>query len=458
MINQQQRRAMNPMLLKVVVVSAAIHAVGLFILGGITVVKYIIPDDTQFEEAPEMTEEKPPPEVKIEIKPQERPKLEPMKNLRTRQVGNIAVDDISVDLPSAGDSFTINAGLGGFGGGSSLLGNSRERLDFGSSMVNVFGVKARTERLLFLIDTNRQMLTDKKGGLNSYRIIKDEITNMVAKLSAGTLFNVMLLDGTKTLHFKPGLVTAGNKSHAELVKWLAPINSNANNPGLQRIPRAVRPTLKTFTEHFLYPNLSLNFRGNETAFITQHALEQGIDTIFFITGYHQGFEKFNRNLNSEEAIDWQRKISSSEYKAQLAKHQLEIPQMEQRIRNKLNEINAQRRANGMPPRILDRRHGVYSAYRDIELDWYTEHPGFKPYPEVDPRILAKYFKDLNETLYKELGKPVPSINVVLFLAEDEVFNKQAEKQLKEYVRFYEGKHRILRGLKETQSASTKTPN
>jgi divalent metal cation (Fe/Co/Zn/Cd) transporter len=48
---------------------------------------------------PEMTEEEPPPEVKIEIKPQKKPEMEPMKNLRTRKIGNIAVDDISVDLP-----------------------------------------------------------------------------------------------------------------------------------------------------------------------------------------------------------------------------------------------------------------------------------------------------------------------------------------------------------------------
>jgi hypothetical protein len=49
---------------------------------------------------------------------------------------------------------------------------------------------------------------------------------------------------------------------------------------------------------------------------------------------------------------------------------------------------------------------------------------------------------------------VPSINVVLFLAEDEAFSKQSSQQLKDYVSFYEGKHRIIRGEKEIKSART----
>jgi hypothetical protein len=44
---------------------------------------------------------------------------------------------------------------------------------------------------------------------------------------------------------------------------------------------------------------------------------------------------------------------------------------------------------------------------------------------------------------------------VLFLAENEAFSKESEKQLKDYVRFYRGKHRIIRGgqgIKDARSS------
>ena len=452
MITQQQRRKMNPMLLNVLVFSAALHAIALFILGGITVVKYIIPDDAQFEEPAEVAEEKPPPEVKVEIKP--RHEIQPMSNLRTKNIGNIAVADIAVDLPSSGDAFTINAGIGGFGGTSNLIGSGRGQLDFGSSQVNVFGIKAKAERILFVIDTNRQMVTDKKGGLNSYRVIKDEITDMVGNLNAGTLYNVMLQDRTRTLLFKPNLVTAGSDSHAQLVRWIAPINSNANKPGLEGVRGAKRPTLRSLSDQTVYKSLSIGHRGNETIFITQFALEQNIDTIFFITGYHQGFEAVRRDLNEKEEKDWQKKINSREYKEQLAKHQIEVPQMQQRVTNELNRINAERKKKGQPPRVLEQRHGVYSNANELGLSWKIKHPGHRPRHLFEPREIRKYVTQLNEQLYEQFDKPVPSINVVLFLAEDEAFSKQAEKQLRDYVRFYKGKRRIIRGEKEINSART----
>ena len=78
------------MLINVLLISGGIHALAIFILGGITIYKYIIPDEAQFEEAPEIAEERPPPDVKVEIKPQ-APPPQATQSLRMKQVGNIAV-------------------------------------------------------------------------------------------------------------------------------------------------------------------------------------------------------------------------------------------------------------------------------------------------------------------------------------------------------------------------------
>ena len=48
----------------------------------------------------------------------------------------------------------------------------------------------------------------------------------------------------------------------------------------------------------------------------------------------------------------------------------------------------------------------------------------------------------------------PSVNVVLFLAADEVFPDSWQVQLDEYARFFKGKRRIIRGESEIKSART----
>lgn len=440
------------MLLNVLLISGGLHLLAIFILGGITVYKYITPDEAQFEEPPEMVEETPPPDVKVEIKPQAAPQQQAMQNLRMKQVGNISVDAVDVDLPSMEQSFTVSSGLGGFGGGA-LLGGTRGSIGIGMSDVSVFGLKTRAERILFVIDANRQMVTDAKGGLNSYKVIKDEITDMVGNLSAGTLFNVMLQDRRKTMLFKDQLVPAGQEVHRQLIQWIAPINANANSPGLEGVREARRPTLTTLPGEEVHQALFFSGnRGNETAFLTQYALEQNIDAIFFITGYHRGFERVRRRPTEREQDQWQRTVASSSYQEQLAKHQQEVPIMQRRVSEELARQNAERKAKGMPARVLAQRHGVYSNARELDLQWETPHPGWQPHYWLDEREVEKYFREIIDVLYTDKGGQKPSINVILFLAGDETFREDWETSLDRYVRSFSGKNRVIRGEDEIKSA------
>jgi len=225
MLPPTKKRKINPLLLKVIFISVAIHLLAALILGSITIYKFVVPSEAQFEEPPVVEQEEPPPPVKVQIKPQQ-PKQQQAQRLTMRPVANIAVANVDVNLPNMEQNFTVSTGLGGMGGGS-LLGGTRGNIGMGLSDVSVFGLKSRAERILFVIDANRQMITDKKGGLNSYKIIKDEITDMVGNLSAGTLFNVMLQDRTKMMLFKPQLVSAGSEVHQQLIQWINPINASA---------------------------------------------------------------------------------------------------------------------------------------------------------------------------------------------------------------------------------------
>jgi hypothetical protein len=453
-ITYQKKRKINPMLLNVLLISGGVHAVALFILGSITVYKYIIPDEAQFEEPSPVVEEQPPPEVKIEIK-QQPPKQQAMQSLRMRQVGNIAVSAVDVNLPNMQESFTVSAGMGGFGSGS-LLGGTSGTLGIGMSDISVFGLKTRAERILFVIDANSQMLTDAKGGLKSYKIIKDEITDMVGNLSAGTLFNVMMADRRNSKFFKKQLVPAGQEVHQQLIQWITPINANARNAGLVEGARDVgRERLETLSKDATYEDiLWANQPGNDTAFITQLAIEQDVDAIFFIAGYHRGFEKVRRRLTEQEEADWIRFSTSRKYQDQLAMHQKEVPVMQNRINYKMKKINEERKAKGQPARVLNSRWGIYSDYRELGLEWETEHPGWRPDYFLESREIEKYFKKVVDILYTNKGSEKPSVNVILFLAGDEEMRKEWEEQLDDYTDFFRGKYRIIRGLAEISNASS----
>lgn len=453
MISKLKKRKLNPMLFNVLLISGGLHILALLVLGGITIVKFVIPDEAQFEEPPEMVEEAPPPDVRVEIKPQAAPQQQAMQNLRMKQVGNIAVSAVDVSLPSMEESFTVSAGLGNMGGGSGLLGNTRGSIGIGMSDVSVFGLKTRAERILFVIDANRQMVTDKKGGLNSYRVIKDEITDMVGNLSAGTLFNVMIVDRRKSKIFKPQLVPAGQEVHQELIGWMRPINADANNPGLESVRGSVREKLAALPDHPIHQDLGWSgYRVNETAFITQVALEQNVDAIFMIFGYHRGFERVRRKPTEREDADWERTTSRSSYQKQLAEHREEVPLMRKRVQEKLAEINAERAKKGQPPRVLDQRHGIYTQARELNLEWETPHPGWQPHDYREPRDIERYFDDIIEELYEAEGGEKPSVNVVLFLAGDEEMRRDWEDQLDDYVDFFGGDYRIIRGLDEIMSS------
>ena len=451
---------MNPMLLNVLLISGGVHAVALFILGSITVYKYIIPDEAQFEEPSSVVEEQPPPEVKIEIK-QQPPKQQAMQSLRMKQVGNIAVSAVDVNLPNMQESFTVSAGMGGFGSGS-LLGGTRGTLGIGMSDISVFGLKTRAERILFVIDANSQMLTDTKGGLRSYKIIKDEITDMVGNLSAGTLFNVMMADKRNSKFFKKQLVPAGQEVHQQLIQWITPINANARNAGLVEGARDVgRERLETLSKEATHEDiLWANQPGNDTAFVTQLAIEQDVDAIFFIAGYHRGFERVRRRLTEQEEADWIRFSTSQKYQDQLAVHQIEVPIMQNRINYKMAKINEERKKKGQPARVLNSRWGIYSDYRELGLEWETEHPGWRPDYFLESREIEKYFKSVVDILYTNKGGEKPSVNVILFLAGDEEMRKEWEDQLDDYTDFFRGKYRIIRGLAEINNArsSSNTQN
>lgn len=447
------KRKINPVLMKVIVISVLLHVIAGFVAGLVTIATYVIKEETFFEEPPAVEEEQAPPDVKIEIKPQVAPAVQPLKNLKMRQVGNISVANVSVDLPNMSDNFTVSAGIGNFSGGG-LMRGTRGSIGMGISDISVFGLKTRAERILFVIDTNRRMVTDKKGGLDSYRVIKDEISDMVGNLSAGTLFNVMLTDIRRIKLFKPRLVPSGTEVHQELIQWISTVNVDAASPGLEGASDSFFPLLKALPESEMQAAISWNNGHNHTAFMTQLVIEQSADAVFMITGDHRGFGKVVAPPSKAQLSAWEKLRSSRAYQDQLAAFYQEVPEMRQRVANELAKINKARASRGEPPRVLARKiDDVRGAANELGLKWKNPPPGGGPgHTDIDPRRVEKHFEEVVEELYISRGQQPPSLNVILFLAGDEVYQKSWEDELKSYVRFFDGRSRIIRGKNEIMSA------
>lgn len=444
------------MLINVLIISGAVHVLALLILGGITVVKYIIPDDAEFDEPPAIEEVEPPKEVKVDIKPPAPTPQRQMNNLQMRPMANIAISNVDVALPSMDQSFTVSTGVGSLGG--NLMGSTRGSIGIGMSSVNVFGLESRGEKILFVIDASRNMVYDEKGGLDSYKVIKDEITNLVGNLAAGTLYNVMLYENTAYKLFKPQLVSAGASSTAELAQWFAPFNSSINTVGIGR--GAQRIQIQTELED--YPRMHAGLlRWPNTAALTQLTLEMKVDAIFYITGQHPGYGRVRKDLTKEEQVEYEirakeeaeRIKNDPESQAMIAARQAERDQMQKTIEAKVKALNAQRAANGLPPKVITTH--LEANMNMFGLKYSTPTPPRVPnYPIIwaEEREIKRYFKTLDEKLFLDRGDRPPNINVILFLAEDEELRKEAEDSLKGFVRDYKGKMKIIRGLAEINGA------
>ena len=455
MLPPTKKKKLNPMLMKVIVISVLVHVVAALVAGVVTIATYVIKEDTQFEEPPAVQEETPPKEVKVVIKPPAPKQSMPMSNLRMRPVANIAVADVDVDLPSMDESFTVSAGIGGVGGGS-LLSGARGNIGIGMSDVSVFGLKTRAERVLFVIDASRRMVLDQKGGLNSYRVIKDEISDMIGNLSAGTLFNVMLYDYGQVQMFKPQLVPAGAEITAEFHQWFAPVNSNLSNIGLPKGKRA-----QVATKLDKYPEFYEGLRMDATEqAVIQTALEMNVDAIFQIAGRHRGFTGIRLKNTPQEiaaAKATRAKWLADPKNAELIKaHENEKLEMKKRIEAAHKKDTEKRAKQGLPPKVLENHFDNNVKYFGFKM----KHPNPNPPPPHPPhnwqdeRTIRSYYHELMQQLFHKQDRTPPSVNVILFLAGDENFSKDKEALVKRFTDYFKGKNRILRGQNEIRMAAS----
>ena len=265
----------------------------------------------------------------------------------------------------------------------------------------------------------------------------------------------MLIDSYTMKLFKPQLIPAGAEVTQQLNQWLAPVNSALDKLGVG--PGAQHPRVETKVDK--YPEVYEGMHSLPTmAAKSQIALEMNVDAVFFIVGTHDGFQPIRTSptpqMVAEAKARREKMLKDPKIVAAIEAHKAEQPEMAKRVKAAQDKLNQQRAKKGIPPKVLP--SGLGQQARALELKWknpyvHLPHPGHQ---WLDAKTARNYFHELNQTLFKGTGRQAPSMNVVLFLAGDEVYSKEKEAALKDFVRYFNGKLKIIRGLNEITKAAS----
>lgn len=292
----------------------------------------------------------------------------------------------------------------------------------GTVNVNFFGIKSKGRRIAFLIEAERYMLTDPKGGIPAYQIVKEEIANMISKFGVQTSFNVLMFDHHHLSAFSEKLVPATSANTDKVRDWIYPVNQEFEKIGLAAVKY---PALKTNRE--IEPIRPRLLEGYMLAI--QYALESDVDTVFIITS---GWRHMARYETKEELAAYLKEVRWTERDE---KAWLEAVAKAQAW---LKEENEKRKAKGIPQRVI---RGIHEIVRELNLQ-----VRMKPGPNIDAEEREQHVINAMRAIYGGQGKTKPQINFVLFVGKDEKVIPMQEHFEEIAQRARGGKVRVLQGL------------
>jgi len=360
-------------------VSIIIHAVLLLVAATFVAVTVVIRDEAKFEGKqlvrPKMKLKKLQVPVKIEKKA--TPKV---PNISQRITANAQTKSVDFKMPE----------LAGFGGTSvdlSGAGLGAGGLNFAMAQFNVFGVRSRGEKALFVLDTNRAMLLDEVGGIPAYKIIKDELGSLLDRIPPTTLFNVIVFESSSSQAFSPDMSAASDENIKKLKEWLAPLNSHQNRYGISTL--AWRGTAVQFECHAPIYNTQSGWIA-----ALSYGLQKGVDSIY-VLGTTDSVSGIDQLLLDECKKGKPLQYLSGRAPGNYSTYDYDSPAWKKwnetvsAAYKKLNEENAARMARGQPVRVLDgNEDAVVKAY----------FPGATKPPAVQKQTTSRYTYTINDIL------------------------------------------------------------
>ncbi|MCB1274975.1 MAG: hypothetical protein KDL09_00275 [Prosthecobacter sp.] len=413
----KQRRLLGP---KLAAAAAALMVhLGLFLLLGVIMIVLPEPPSAEITATSAVEQEQEKPETKKIVVPQPTPATAAVARPTTSAmtaagVSAISLPDFDFKAPAEAVAEVATTDLG-----SSFSMAFQPK---GTVQVNFFGIKSKGRRIAFLIEAERYMLTDPKGGIPAYQIVKEEIASMIGKFGVSTSFNVLMFDHFHLSAFSEKLVPGTTANVDKVRDWLYPVNREFEKIGLAAINY---PRLKAAQE--IEPVRNRLLQGYMLAI--QYALESDVDTVFIITS---GWRHMARYETKEELAAYLKEMRWTE------KNEKEWQEAVVKATAWLKEENEKRKAKGIPQRVIRSIHEIVG-----ELNINVRH---KPGPNIDADEREKQILNAIRIIYSSQGKTKPQINFVLFVGKDEKNIPMKDHFENIASRARGGKVRVLEGL------------
>lgn len=446
------------LLYKVFVVVAAIQITLLISFGSYVVTRTILEDEAEFKAPPSVEKiDNAPKEQKVRVERQQKKSAKLTKRISISTPNNINTPEVKIDLPA-----TIASG-----GGISTITDKQinANMKIAVSTVSLFGLSTKAEKILICLDASPYLMTDERGGLDTYKVIREDIKKLVSQLPSTSLFNLMAFDvtsATRMSFFQPNLVAATPFNKKLAGNWIDPINASLKHIGV----RGRQYQLK----YDFIPQPADRVNSNNIYRVYQAALEQGADAIWFLTtrwtspnnvlqpwtdaetaSYQKRMEKYVNDLDRQRAAAGWREEDQLKYEFEEQKNSaIGVKKGREWVRN----TNRERAAKGIP------------LYVGTALDAAHEHKLTPPYKgPKPPKVRAKspqmryrsygtkgifnyYHKNLLKEIYYDRNLKPPVVNMIVFKGKDEQINKKEMNDVRSFCTSNNGgRVRILRGLK-----------
>jgi hypothetical protein len=408
-------------------ISLAMHGILIIAAFYFVAVKVMLKEDQVFEtrpvSRPKMQLKKL--QVPVDVKKRaQKPRLRKriVVEPRLNQAPEIRLPEISGvkgGIGSAGDGMGTGSGLG-----------------FSIPEIKMFGIKAKGEKVFIILDASPHMMVDGIGGIPAYTIIKSELVRILNELNPSVLFNIVVYGGGDHMLF-PGLVPATEANVGKVEAWLEPLNAVSRNMGDRDYgPRTLGPGGRTLGLKTQIAPLKSNV--GDWARPTMASMQQQAD-IIFILSCRWGHLAYRTG----EAPDWSESQWST-WKKNVARAQ----QMHR-------EENAQRRANGRPPRVIPNgSRGVVKAY----LPHVPRPPGAEN-RHYTPKELVEAFGNMRQKHEKVSSsgrsgisgkeKDRFTVNVIHFVAKNDSSGR--DDRFYSVANLTRGKYRQIRGMAAIKS-------
>ena len=361
-----------------------------------------------------------------------------------------SVDSNALQLPpppaldisgaSALSGVGFGAGMGGVGGGTGFNTGtgSGNGLGVGFMPMTFLGLTSqKAQKIVFVIDIGPNVLEIKKGGFESFAIIREELLKLVSRLPPSASFGVVLyqegpwLSGSRggvVSPYQASLSPATNSNKTQFFGWMKPINLTSERTGFRSVTSRTEWTPRVLPNAGLDPGL--DFPNWVQA--VRCALEMQPDTIYAIIA-NPG--RPIRILSASELAKVRKiyddRVKSSGFTAE----QVEASRTASynRANAQLADINSKLKAQGKTPLVSSTFNGMFTPEFQAALkrNGFSMTPDFKGWTDkegkpiysdmtLDTEVMpynevVKYISLLQRALLKERA----NLNILLFTGPDE---------------------------------------